>query len=144
MSLEDSKKLLHRSVDEFWNTGNIAAIDRIYAANYVGHDPNGANEGDLAAFKQYAQALFAAFPDLRVTIDDEIAEGDKVVKRFTARCTHKGEFMGVPATGNKVEVTGTTTYRVAGGKFVESWWNTDSLTWFQQMDVIPPLGGSGE
>jgi steroid delta-isomerase-like uncharacterized protein len=143
MSAEDNKRLLHRSVDEFWNTGNVGAIDQLYATNYVGHDPSGANEGDLEHFKQYAQAVFAAFPDLRLTLDDVIAEGDKVVKRWTARCTHTGEFMGVPATGNKLEITGTTTYRVGGGKFVESWWNTDTLGMMQQMGVIPPLGEGG-
>jgi predicted ester cyclase len=82
----------------------------------------------------------AASDNINLVIDDLIAEGDKVVKRWTVRCTHTGEFMGVPATGNKVEVTGTTTYRVAGGKFVESWWNTDTLGMMQQMGVIPPLG----
>ena len=77
---------------------------------------------------------------MKITIDDAISEGDKIVKRWTARCTHKGEIMGIPATGNKMEVTGTTTYRVANGKFVESWWNTDSLGMMQQMGVIPKQG----
>jgi hypothetical protein len=60
MSVEDSKKLLQRSVDEFWNTGNMAAIDQLYATNYVGHDPSGANEGDLEHFKQYTLAHWSS------------------------------------------------------------------------------------
>ena len=140
MSVEENKKLLQRSVDEFWNTGNIAMIDELFASDYVGHDPSGANEGGLGQCKGYAQAVFSAFPDLKLTIDDAVAEGDKVVKRWTAHCTHQGEFMGVPATGNKMEITGTTTYRVAGGKFVEAWWNTDVMTMMQQLGVIPKQG----
>ena len=62
------------------------------------------------------------------------------MKRWTGRCTHKGEFMGIAPTGKHLEVTGTTTYRVAGGKFVEAWWNTDVLSMMQQLGVIPPLG----
>lgn len=118
----------------------MSAIDKFYAGSYVGHDPNGAHEGGLERFKEYAKSVFSAFPDLKITIDDAISEGDKIVKRWTARCTHKGEIMGIPATGNKMEVTGTTTYRVANGKFVESWWNTDTLVMMQQMGVIPKQG----
>ena len=137
MSVEENKALLKRSVDEFWNTGNIGHIDEFYSGNYVAHDPSGANEGGLDNFKGYAQAVFSAFPDFKLTIDDAISEGDKIVKRWTARCTHKGEFMGVPATGNRLEVIGTTTYRIADGKFVESWWNTDTMGMMQQLGVIP-------
>ena len=140
MSVEENKKLLRKSVDEFWNTGNMAAIDDLYSSNYVGHDPSGANEGGLENFKGYAQAVFSAFPDIKLTIDDSISEGDKIVKRWTARCTHKGEFMGIPATGSSMVVTGTTTYRVSNGKFAESWWNTDTMGMMQQMGVIPKQG----
>ena len=138
MSTADNKTLLQHSIDEFWNAGDMASIDELYSADYVGHDPSGANEGDLDHFKQCAQAVFSAFPDLHLTLDETIAERDKVVKRWTARCAHTGEFMGLPATGNELEITGTTTYRVAGGRFVESWWNTDTLDMMQHMGVIPP------
>lgn len=103
-----------------------------------------AERGDLEHIKQSAKALFAGFPDLRITIDDLIAEGDKVVERWTLRSTHKGEFMRIPATGNKMEVTGTTTYRIAGGKIAESWWNADSLGMMQQLGVVPPMGEGGK
>lgn len=136
---EQSKELIRRSCEEFWNKGDVEAIDKFYAPGYVSHDPGGLHEGDLAHHRQSAQAIFSAIPDLRLHIEDLIAEGDKVVKRWTATGTHKGAFMGIPASGNSLEVTGTTTYRVAEGKLVESWWNTDSLTMLQQMGAIPPL-----
>ena len=140
MSTEQNKALIRRSVDEFWNTGNLGAIDELYTPGFVSHDPNGLHDGDLAAFRQSAGMICAAFPDLALTIEDLIAEGDRVVKRWTARCTHQGEFMGIPPTGNKMEITGTSTYRVERGKFAECWWNTDSLTMMQQLGVIPPMG----
>jgi predicted ester cyclase len=91
----------------------MSVIDQLFAGSYISHDPSGANEGALDRFKEYVRSVFSAFPDLKLTIDDAISEGDKIVKRWTARCTHKGEFMGVPATGKKLEVTGTKVGRKA-------------------------------
>ena len=141
MSVEENKEIVNRMTEEFWNTGNVAVVDEFYAPNYVGHDPGGLM--DLEQFKQSAAAYFAAFPDLHITTDDLIAEGDKVVKRFTARCTHTGEFMGIPPTGKQITVTGNEIFRIAGGKIVEIWQSMDTLGMMQQLGVIPPLGGSG-
>ena len=140
MSVKENKAFIDRMTKEFWNTGNMAVIGEFYSADYVGHDPSGLHAGDLAQFKQSAQAIFTGFPDLRVSIDDLVAEGDKVVKRWTAHSTHTGEFMGIPATGNPVETTGIHIYRIAGGKIAEVWANSDSLGMMQQLGVIPPMG----
>ena len=140
MSLEENRAVIRRSVDEFWNVGDIAALERIYGADYVGHDPDGFFAGDLSQFRQTAAAIFAAFSDFGVTIDDLIAEGDKVVKKWTSRSVHTGDFMGIPASGKAIEVTGTTVYRIAGGKIVECWSNADRMGMLQQMGVIPPMG----
>jgi steroid delta-isomerase-like uncharacterized protein len=138
---EENKTLIRRSVEEFWNTGDMAVVDELWGTSYIGHDPSGFHAGTLEEFKQNAKAIFAAFPDAVVIIDDLIAKGDQVVKRWTARGTHKGDFMGIPATGNKFEFTGIDIYRIAGGKIVECWSNSDSMGFMQQLGVIPPMGG---
>ena len=121
----------------------MAVIDELYATDFVIHDPL-QGDGDLGYLKQYARGVLTGIPDLHITTDDLIAEGDQVVKRWTARGTHKGDFMGVPATGNRIEVTGIEIYRIAGGKIVEIWGVMDSLGLMQQLGVIPPMGGGGE
>lgn len=140
MSLEENKEVIRRSVSEFWNTGDVDALDRIYGKEYMGHDPDGFFAGTREQFRQTAQAIFAGFSDMEVIIDDLIAEGDKVVKKWTSRSVHTGEFMGIPPTGKAMEITGTTVYRIAGGKIVECWSNADRMGMLQQLGVIPPMG----
>ena len=139
MSLEENKVIVNRSTEGLWNKGDMAVIDELYATDFVIHDPL-QGDGDLEYFKQYARGVLTGIPDLHIATDDLIAEGDQVVKRWTARGTHKGDFMGVPATGNRIEVTGIEIYRIAGGKIVEIWSNMDSLGLMQQLGVIPPMG----
>jgi steroid delta-isomerase-like uncharacterized protein len=86
----------------------------------------------------------SAFPDAHTTIEEMVGEGDLVAKRWTYRGTHKGEFMGIPATDKKIEMTAITIYRISGGKVAECWWNYDSLGMMQQIGVIPPMGGGEE
>jgi len=139
MSLEENKVIVNRSTEGLWNKGNMAVIDELYATDFVIHDPL-QGDGDLEYFKQYARGVLTGIPDLHIATDDLIAEGDQVVKRWTARGTHKGNFMGVPATGNRIEVTGIEIFRIAGGKIAEIWSNMDSLGLMQQLGVIPPMG----
>ncbi len=87
--------------------------------------------------KQYTSMTLAAFADLHVTVEDEIAEGDKVVTRYSARGTHKGEIMGIPPTGKQVAWTGIVITRIAGGKIIEAWANIDRLGVMQQLGAIP-------
>lgn len=116
----------------------MAVVDELIATNYIDHD----KRPDLVArdpesFKQVVTMLLTAFPDLRVTIEDQIAEGDKVASRFTMRGTHKGEFMGIAPTGRQVTFTGIGIRRIAGGKLVEIWMNMDDLGMMQQLGVVP-------
>ncbi len=86
----------------------------------------------------------SAFPDLQATVEDQVAEGDKVASRFTFRGTHRGELAGIPPTGNQVEVTGIVISRIEGGKGAEDWSNYDALGMMQQLGVVPPPGqGAG-
>ena len=82
----------------------------------------------------------SAFPDIQFTIEDLIAEGDKIVTRYTARGTHRGDLQGIPPTGRQVTVTGIIISRFANGKFVEGWLDFDALGMLQQLGVIPAPG----
>jgi len=140
MSTEDNKALDRRGFEEVWNKGNLAVIDELNDENVVTHNPPGPPMQGTEAFKQFVQMYRSAFPDAQMTIEDQIAEGDKVVTRWTARGTHKGELMGIPATGKQVTVTGITFSRWANGKAVESWSNFDTLGMLQQLGVVPSMG----
>ena len=142
MSTEDNKAAIRRGIEEVWNQKNVAIVDEIAAPDYVSHSPTMTTHG-LEQYKQLVMMYFAAFPDLHLTIEDEIAEGDKVVTRVTARGTHQGSFMGIPPTGKHAVVTGIVIDRFANGKTVEAWTNLDDLGLLQQLGVIPVPGQAG-
>ncbi len=140
MSTEQHKAMDRRVYEEVWNGGNLAVIDELVAANYVDHDqePTGALEG-LEGLKQSVTMYRTAFPDVHFTVEDQIAEGDRVVTRWTARGTHQDAFMGIPPTGKQAMVTGISITRVASGKVVEGWTNFDALGLLHQLGAVPPL-----
>jgi steroid delta-isomerase-like uncharacterized protein len=138
MSIEENKAFIHRMTEAFWNTGDLAVMEEFYSPEVVVHFATG--PAPMEAYKKVCAAYFGGFPDLDISTDDLVAEGDKVVKRWTARCTHSGEYMGIPATGNKLEVKGIEIFRLADGKIAEVWASMDSLGMMQQLGVIPPLG----
>jgi predicted ester cyclase len=123
----------------------MAAIEEYCAPDYVWHSPSPGVFPDLdrAGMKQFGRAGFTAFPDLHYTLEDLIAEGDKVVHRFTMRGTHQGEFMGVAATGKVVTMTGIYISRFAGGKCVEERSSSDILGLMQQVSAIPQMAQAG-
>ena len=140
MSIEQNKATARRWFADIITQGKLDVADEIFAANHVAHDPHGPPGGwpnGPESLKTLAGPFRAAFPDLRVTIEDQIAEGDKVVTRWTARGTHSGPLKGMPATGNTVAVTGANVARLSDGKIVESWFNFDMLTLLQQLGAIP-------
>ncbi|MCP4756999.1 MAG: ester cyclase [Proteobacteria bacterium] len=139
MSTEENKAIVRRGFEEGWNKGNLAIFDELMATDVLYH---AAEIRSLEAFKQLVTADLAAYPDLQITIEDMIAEGDKVVVRYTFRGTQEGETQGIPPTGKHVTVTGISICRCAGGKIVEEWENWDDLGLLQQLGVIPPLGES--
>ena len=131
--LEENKAIVRRNLEEFWSTGNMDIVDELYATNFVNHDPNHPDVRDLEGLKKWAKAIFAGLPDFHVTIERMVAEGDMAAERWRVRATHRGDFYGIPPTGKQVAFTGTTIYRIAGGKVVETWWNIDALGIFQQL-----------
>jgi steroid delta-isomerase-like uncharacterized protein len=143
---EESKAIARRTSDELYSRGNLDVVDEIYAPNAVAHDPNSPEEiRGPEAIKQLASMFRSAFPDMQVTVEDQIAEGDKVVTRYTVRGTHQGELMGIPPTGNRMEqITGIYMSRISGGKIVEEWYNYDALGMMQQLGLVPASGQSEE
>ena len=132
---EQNKKLIRRDIEEIYNRGNLAVADEIAASDLVIHTTSQEIRGRAGA-KEYVTRLRTGFPDLHVAIEDQIAEGDRVVTRWVASGTHKGEFQGIPPTGKKVRVAGTVIDRIAGGKIVECWSQVDELGMMQQLGVI--------
>jgi len=138
---EENKALVRRAFDAVAK-GDLAVTDESTAPDFVRRDLTSAFQEirGVQAVKQFIVALRSAFPDLQLTVEDMIAEGDKVVVRFTARGTHKGEFLGIPPTGKQVAWAGINIYRVASGKITETWQLSDGLGLMQQLGVVTPVG----
>ncbi len=134
---EQNKAIIRRFWDEVGNKGNLAVVDELLATDCVLHGFLGGEIRGPEGLKQYTSMTLAAFADLHVTVEDEITEGDKVVTRYSARGTHKGEIMGIPPTGKQVAWTGIVITRIAGGKVIEAWANIDRLGLMQQLGAIP-------
>lgn len=139
MSTEENKATVRRWVEAAWNTGDLALADELYPPTYILHDPARPVQGP-EGLKQFVSMFRTAFPDLHFTLEDIIAEGEKVVWRYTARGTHQGELMGIPPTGIAVTVSGMVCSRFSDGKWVEDWSNYDALGMLQQLGVIPAMG----
>ena len=139
MSAKEIKSLERRWIKE-WNKGKaaiMAAIDELFATDYVEHGGGGEETHGLKDYKQSISELFSAFPDIHLTLDDMSVEGDKAAVRFTFSGTHKGEFKGILPTDKKWKMWGIYIDRIVGGKFVESWVRYDTLGWMQQLGLIP-------
>ena len=136
MSTEENKALARQQFAE-WDRDGFANIDALAAPNFVAHLPGAPSPLDLAGFKQYAAPFDEGFPGGKLTIDDQIAEGDVVVTRNTWHATHTGNFQGIPPTGKQVAMTGIAIMRVANGKIAEFWGEFDALGLLQQIGAIP-------
>ncbi len=138
---EENKQKARRFLEEAFNEGNLGVVDEIVASDYVLHDPAIPEEiRGPEGVKGFVQMYRSAYPDTDITVEDQVAEGDDVVTRWTARGTHQGELMGIPPSGNRVEVTGITVDRFSGGQFVKSWTSYDALGMMQQIGAIPEPG----
>lgn len=138
---DQNKKLLRIAVEEIWNKGNFQLLNDFISNDFVIHFSKPGDELQGAEnIKQFYINLRDAFPDIKFTIVNQIAEDDKVVTHWSASGTHKGEFKGIPATGNKVNFTAIDIDRIVDGKAVECWTNVDELSLMQQLGVIPLNG----
>lgn len=139
MQVETNTTVASRWYEEVFNAGKIELIDELFVSNFVDHDPSNPLPG-LDGVRQLVSMYRSAFPDLRLTIEDEITEGDRVVTRFTGRGTHKGPLMGIPPTGKRVTITAIDILRFENGRIAEHWGNQDLLGMMQQLGVIPAPG----
>ena len=131
---EENKALVRHSWDI---VDNLDVLDEVYAADLVWHEPDQDVRGAEEA-RQFFGAYKTAFPDLHATVEDAIAEGDKVVTRWTIRGTHRGEVEEFgPPTGRRVEFEGITIHRIEDGKIVEEWERYDNLGVMQQLGLAP-------
>ena len=133
MSAEETRAAISRAVEGFNDPANREAYLDLYAGEAVYH---GVGAG-IEAIRGFYEAIWTAFPDARLEIEDVVAEGDKVACRFAMRATHRGPFQGIPATGRPVKLTGITILRLANGRCVERWNQADFLGLMQQLGVAP-------
>ena len=139
MSTEENKAIARRIQEEFWDQKNLAVADELLAPTYVDHGPGSPPSvtPGPAVYKETASAYFMAFPDVRVTVEFQIAEGDMVVTRWKSHATHTGSLFGMSATHKSTSVTGITIDHIVDGKLVESWTEFDNLGSMQKLGVAP-------
>ena len=138
MSTEENKALVRRGWEDGFNRGDLDVLDEVLASDFICHDPN-SSTGEVRgpeAIKASIGWLRSAFPDARMTVEDQIAEGEKVVTRMTMRGTHEGEFGDVAPTGRQVEVAWMEIDRISGGKQEEMWANWDLMGLLKQIGAI--------
>ena len=140
MTLEENKALARRAIDEIWSKGNLAVGPDIYSPNFVSHQDSHPDIGDvrgLSALIEFVREFREAFPDFHDTIDDQVAEGDKVVTRFTSTGTHRGTLMGLQPTNKRACWMAIVIDRIEEGKIVEEWVSWDLSGMMQQLGGIP-------
>jgi steroid delta-isomerase-like uncharacterized protein len=138
---EVNKAVVRRMIEEGMNKHNISVIAELYQ-NCVYRSPEmGELRGEV--YRQFVSSLLAAFPDLRLRVEDQLAEGDRVVTRWSFTGTHQGTFMGIAPTGKQVTVSGIVIDRIVSGKIVEEWVEWDSLRMMRQLGVVPPAAKVG-
>jgi len=141
MDAQQNAAVARRFIEELFNQRNLAVADEIIAADHTNHDPGtpGISDGPEGA-KQVVSLYSTAFPDVRLTIEDQFAQGDRVVTRWTGVGTHQGELMGIPPSGKQATVTGMQINRITNGKIAETWVNWDTLGLLQQIGAISTPG----
>lgn len=143
-TLAANKLIGRRVLVELWGEGKLEVADELYATEYVDHVGRGPEASRVVGptgIKQAVTLFRTAFPDLRYTVEAQIAEGELVLSRFSANGTQTGPFMSAPPSGKSVTYTGMDLNRIVRGKIVESWVNYDALALLQQLGLVPPVKG---
>jgi len=133
MSTEQQKEVFRRATEEVWNDGNSAAVEIFFSSDFVNHNPFGGTSPDRAGMIQAVRLLHIALPDFHSTIEDMIAEGDKLVARTTLHGTHLGELLGIPPSGARVAMTTISIVRITNGQILERWNIADTLGLLRQI-----------
>ena len=143
MTSEALKELERRFFDEMLNRGNLAVADDLFSSDSADHAGFPGQAPGRDGFKQAVVAMHKAFPDIHYTINDMVAEGERIATRWTLRGTHLGEFFGIAATGNAVSVEGIHILRFVEGQIVECWEVWDQLSMLRQLGTVPPKPAGG-
>ena len=143
MSTESNKEIVGRFYETVLNGGDLEALEPLATPDYQEHDPLPGQGTGRDGLRDRVQAIASAFGQ-RFTVEDVIAEGDRVVVRWTGSGTHVGEFMGIPATGKSFTIAGIDVYRMADGKMAEHWHVVDQLALLGQLGLLPPQEPAGE
>jgi steroid delta-isomerase-like uncharacterized protein len=143
MSTDENKAIMRRFIDAVFNEKRVDRGDEFVARDYLDHSALPGQAPGIEGAKQRWAMFNAAIPDMRTTIEDLVAEGDKVVVRYTVEGTQQGEMMSIPPTGKPFQMTGINITRMAGGKLAEHWEQADMLGMMQQLGVIPAPARTG-
>ena len=135
--MADYKEMAQRWYSEVMSEGKTEVIDQLCSPEWLDHDPLPGTTADLAGLKDFVAQIRAAFPDLQVTADEMIGEGDRLAVRSTLRGTHQGDFMGIPATGKRVEVSNYDFVRFENDQAAEHWGVIDSAVLMEQLGMAP-------
>ncbi len=136
--MDRGKQLFRDVVEHVWHRGDLTFIDEAYHPAYVANVPRRGFQ-DLDAFRQYVGEVRTAFPDIRLYVEDQVAEGDLLACRYRVVGTHTGPLMGLPATGQPIDVPGITMERLSGGRFAESWTCWDVIGLFHEIGLLPEI-----
>ena len=138
---KQNRNSVRRLIEEVWNKGNISVADELFASTYNHHDSSTPDVGRGPESEKKRVTLYrTAFPDMRLTIDDILAEGETVVARWSCRGTHKGDFNGIAPTGKQFNITGISIARFTNGKMFEGYVNWDALGLMQQLGIVAEVG----
>ena len=140
MSIEENKVIARRFFEDAYNTGNVALLDQLLTPTYVDHKAPPGTPSGPQGIAGVISMFRHAFPDLHFQIEDQVAEGDKVVTRYTFSGTQKGELMGIAPSGKHVSIGGISIYRIVNGKMDQAWIEYDMLGLLQQLGVVPSMG----
>ena len=140
--MNEPKQLIRRFVEELWNERRLEVADAIFAKDCVTHQlqsgvPSDAVPRGPQAIKEHVTGWIASFPDLHFTVEQMLSEDDRVVMQLLMEGTHRGAWLGIPASGKKMQIRMFTVHRVVQGKIVEDWVLVESLGFFQQLGVVP-------
>ena len=137
MSIESNKTIVRRYYDEVLNGGRIAVLDELATGDYVENDPFPGQGDGRSDLKARVSTLLTAFSPCTFTIEDVVAEGDRVAVRWTSSGNHSGDFLGMPPTYRDYTITGIDIHRMTGGRMAEHWHVVDQLSQLQQLGMIP-------
>jgi steroid delta-isomerase-like uncharacterized protein len=135
--MADYKALAQRWFTEVMTEGNLEVIDELCSQDFVEHDPLPGTSPDFAGLKDFVTQVRSAFPDIEMTADDILVEGDRLAVRSTIRGTHKGDFMGIPASGKKIQVSNYDFVRFENDQAAEHWGTIDSAALMEQIGAAP-------